>query len=546
MNRPAILLVDDDRNFIDSIRGALQSTCGEGYEVVAVGSYDEAIDTAESMAHEHRAVALVLLKEELAPERIAGTLEGIRAVQPSAKSIAYRSNTARGPERTPADETLVFAWDNPETSIYPVARQMLAAWEQRSTPHFDQVHIIGHAWSPRAHDVKDLLARNRIIYRWIDVDDDERRLGVDRESIDRKNLPLLIFPDGTRLANPSNDEIAAHLGFNTSADNPFYDLVIVGGGPAGLAAAVNAASEGVRTVIVERETPGGQAGTSALIENYLGFPEGLSGAELTSRSVAQARRFGVEIVVAKCATALESRGPYRIVTLDDGTELASYAVIIATGVAYRQLQAEGADALQGAGLYYGAAVTEAARYRGEDVCLVGGGNSAGQAAMLLARYARTVKMITAEESLEKTMSQYLIDRIRSMPNITVQTGCTVSRLHGDKRVEGVMIRNLETGDEEPFSTSGLFVWIGGKPNTGWLKNSVARDDAGFIVTGRDLETDGYRHMWPLQRRPYWLESSMPGVFVAGDVRHDSVKRISSAVGEGATVVQFIHDYLREE
>lgn len=546
MNRPAILLIDDDPSFIDLVREALQSTCGEGYEVVAVSSFDAAVETSVSMARDDRPVALVLLKEELDSARVGPTLDALRDAQPGAKSIVYRSGGAAPGARANADHTLTHAWDNPETSIYPAAQQLLDEWARRPDPQADQVQLVGHAWSPRVHEVKDLLARNRIVYRWIDLEADARRFGVDPDVVDPEQLPLLVFPDGERIPAPTNDAIAERLGFNTSAEKPFYDLIIVGGGPAGLAAAVNAASEGLRTIVVDRETPGGQAGTSALIENYLGFPEGLSGAELASRSVAQARRFGVEIVVSKCAVRLESRGPYRVVALDDEAELVGWVVLIATGVAYRQLDAEGAAELQGAGLYYGAAAAEAARYRGQDVALVGGGNSAGQAAMLLARYARSVKMITADESLEKTMSKYLIDRIRATPNITVRTGCTVSKLRGDDRVAGVTIRNLSSGDEEPFETNGLFVWIGGSPNTGWLADAVARDDAGFILAGRDLERDGNRNAWPIARPPYPLETSMPGVFVAGDVRNGSVKRVSSAVGEGSMAVHFIHEYLREE
>lgn len=351
-------------------------------------------------------------------------------------------------------------------------------------------------------------------------------------------------PTARRFDDPSPEEIAQKLGFSTSPDETFYDVVIVGGGPAGLAAAVYASSEGLRTVVIERDVPGGQAGSSALIENYLGFPDGLSGAELASRAVTQAQKFGTEILLTKSASSLRDDHGYRVLRLDDGTEIATHTVLLATGVAYRKLTVEGAERLAGSGVYYGAAAAEAARFRDRDICLLGSGNSAAQAALLLARYVRSLTMITIDPSLETTMSRYLVDRIGSLPNVELLTKTSVAEVQGDERVETVVLENVETKERRELATDALFIWIGAKPHTEWLAGAVARDKQGFILTGRDLRRQQLQG-WPDGRWPAPLESSMRGVFVAGDARRGSVKRVGSAVGEGAMAVQLIHEYMRE-
>jgi thioredoxin reductase (NADPH) len=401
------------------------------------------------------------------------------------------------------------------------------------------VVIVGDQWLPGCHNVKDLLARHRIPYRWVDTSDDD-----DDDESEHAASTRLVFPDGTELVDPTDEELARKLGFSTSPDESFYDLVIVGGGPAGLAAGVYASSEGLRTVIVERDVPGGQAGSSALIENYLGFPDGLPGAELAARAVTQAQKFGTEILLTKAATELRDDGGYPIVKLDDGTEIASHTVLLSMGVAYRRFTAEGAERLTGAGVYYGAAAAEAARFKDGDVCLLGSGNSAAQAALLLARYARRLTIITIDPTLETTMSKYLVERIRALPHVKLLTQTSVVEVKGDDRVEAIVVEDQETKERRELRTDALFVWIGAKPHTDWLAGAVVRDKQGFVLTGRDLRR-AHLEGWPDDRWPAPLESSMPGVFVAGDVRHGSVKRVGSAVGEGAMAVQLIHDYLRE-
>jgi thioredoxin reductase (NADPH) len=397
------------------------------------------------------------------------------------------------------------------------------------------------------HELKDFLSRSRVPYRWLDTERDDRALALARRiAPDDEHLPVLLFSDGTALAQPDVRQLAEKLGLDTEPDLRSYDLIIIGGGPAGLSAAINGGSEGLRTVVVEREVPGGQASYSARIENYAGFPVGLSGSDLAQRTVEQAERFGVEILVTRRATGLRADGARRVVALDDGTELAAHAVLIATGVTFRWLDAPGCPGLVGAGIYYGAATAEASACQGQDIYILGGGNSAGQAALLLAHYAHRVIILTLEGSLEETMSTYLVDRIRHTKNIEVRTRHTVTSAEGSGHLERLTIQDAESGAAEAVPAGGLFVFIGATPNTEWLGHAVARDDRGFILSGFDFVCEGRPHShWPLERLPYLLETSTPGVFVAGDARRGSVKRLASAVGEGAMAVQFIHQYCEE-
>jgi thioredoxin reductase (NADPH) len=405
------------------------------------------------------------------------------------------------------------------------------------------LHVVGDRWSPRTHEVKDFLARSRVAYRWHDpaVSHEGRRLLAQLPEEERSHQPILFFPDGSRAANPSPGALAARLGLRTAPAAPFYDLVIVGAGPAGLAAAVYGASEGVRTVIVEREAPGGQAAQSARIENYLGFPDGISGAELTERAMAQARKFGVEVVVSRTAAGFAAEGDYRRVRLDDGGELGAHAVLVATGVQWRTIAEPGCRDLVGAGIYYGAAAAEAAAVRGRDVFILGAGNSAGQAALLLARYARSVSMLALEEDFGERMSQYLLDRVRAAPNVHMRPCCTVKSARGDGRLRTITVRNVSSGEEREEACEALFVFIGSAPGTAWLGETVRRDEKGFLFTGADV-----REGWTLSDRPPLpQETSCPGVFAAGDVRAGSVKRVAAAVGEGSAALQSVHAYLAE-
>jgi thioredoxin reductase (NADPH) len=539
--RPLILLIEPHDEHLARGRDFLLADCSETFDVVTTRSLEEARAALDAAAGKQQPVVLLMVRHILDETKLRELLARAKEVSSGVKIILYADELnppfALDAKRAGlVDFHLSEPWETPETSLEPIVRDALRAWETPSSGG-DVVQIIGDQWLPRCHDVKDLLARHRVPYRWVDTShaDEEGPLA---------EATRIIFPDGEELIDPSDESLAQKLGFSTSPDESFYDLVIVGGGPAGLAAAVYASSEGLRTVIIERDVPGGQAGSSALIENYLGFPDGLSGAELASRAVTQAQKFGTEILLTKSAAALRDDRGYPVLTLDDGTSIVSHTVLLSMGVAYKRFTADGAERLTGSGVYYGAAAAEAARFRGGDVCLLGSGNSAAQAALLLARYARTLTMITIDPSLETTMSQYLVDRIRALPNVKLLTKTSVAEVKGEDRVEKVVLEELETKEKRELATDALFVWIGAKPHTDWLSGTVARDKQGFIRTGRDLRREDIQS-WPTDRWPAPLESSMRGVFVAGDVRHGSVKRVGSAVGEGAMAVQLIHDYLRE-
>jgi thioredoxin reductase (NADPH) len=540
-------LIEPHEEHLGRGRDFLQADCSETFDVTTVRTLEEAREAIDGAAARQRPIALLLVRHILDESKLLELLRRAKEVSTGVKVILYAGDlnpefATNAKREGLVDFSLDEPWETPETSLEPIVRDALRAWETTATAS-DVVQIVGDQWQARCHNVKDLLARHRVPYQWIDTSsDDEEEEEQEREAAN--DAPRLIFPDGSELIDPSDEQIAQKLGFSTSPDETFYDLVIVGGGPAGLAAAVYASSEGLRTVIVERDVPGGQAGSSALIENYLGFPDGLSGAELATRAVLQAQKFGTEILLTKAATGLRDDRGYRVIRLEDGSEIVSHTVLLSMGVAYRRFTAEGAERLTGSGVYYGAAAAEAARMRGADVCLLGSGNSAAQAALLLARYVERLTIITIDESLETTMSKYLVDRIHALPNVTCMTKTSVAEVKGDGRVESLVVEKTETKERQEVATDALFVWIGAKPHTNWLGDSVARDKHGFVLTGRDLRPQ-HLASWRDKRWPAHLESSMQGVFVAGDVRHGSAKRVGSAVGEGAMAVQLIHDYLRE-
>lgn len=534
---PIVLLIEDDAEVRGEGSRYLATDCAGSFEVVAAGSAGEARARLQEQQREGQPVALAIVRLSAARQELSEFVEELRSRWPAVQVIVYGlplEDEAAGELRESglADFTLDDPWHSPDVSIQPLIDQSLRSWESTRDPS-QTVEVIGDAWDPRCHDLKDLLARHRVAYRMVETGSAPETAGL-----------RLRFGDGSELVDPSDEELAQKLGFSTTPEESFYDLVIVGGGPAGLAAAVYASSEGLRTIIVERDVPGGQAGSSALIENYLGFPDGISGAELASRAVIQAEKFGAEILVARAAASLKDDRGYRLIRLDDGTEIVSHCVVLATGIAYRRFTAEGAERLAGAGVYYGAAAAEAARFRDRDVCLLGSGNSAAQAALLLARYVRTLTIITIDDSLGTTMSQYLVERIEALPNVKVLPRTTVVAVNGDDRVESLTTEQTGTKERSQLETDALFVWIGGNPRTEWLEGTLVRDGQGYIVTGRNLRRD-HLQGWPADRWPMHLESSLPGVFVAGDVRSRSVKRVGSAVGEGAMAVQLVHDYLRD-
>ena len=550
MSKPTILTVDDDPQVSAAITRDLRTRYGSEYRIVRAGSGAEALSLLAELAVRDRPVALILTDQRMPQMTGIELLEAARPLASSAKmllltayadtDVAIRAINAIG-----LDHYLLKPWDPPEDRLYPVVDDLLAAWHRENPEHTSDVRIVGHRWSERSHELKTFLARNHVPYRWFDVDRDaEARRLVALAGADEESLPLVLVPDGETLRAPSTLSVAGALGLRTAAEQPLYDVCIVGGGPAGLAAAVYAASEGLAVVVVEGHSPGGQAGQSAAIENYLGFPKGLTGADLAQRAVAQVSRFGAEMVLARDVVGLERRGPVHAVLLDGGDAIEARAVVVATGVSYRVLPADGLEPLTGRGVYYGATASEASQCEGDEVYVVGAANSAGQAVLQLARYASRVVMVVRGSSLQDSMSKYLVERIAAAPNVEVRLRTEVVAGRGEGHLEGLTLEHRDTGDREDVETSWLFVFIGASPRTDWLGDSVVRDEHGFVATGQDLLLDHRGDGWPLaQRPPFALETSVPGVFAAGDVRLGSMKRVASAVGEGAMTVHFVHRYL---
>jgi thioredoxin reductase (NADPH) len=547
VTKPAIVTVDDDPEVSAALSRDLRSRYGADYRIVRATSGAQALEALARLTVRGHPVALIATDQRMPRMTGIEMLERAREHAPTAKQLlltAYADTDVaiRAINDIGLDYYLLKPWDPPEEHLYGVVDELLDDWRSANPEATVSVRVVGHRWSDRAHEIRQFLTRNHVPYRWLDVERDaEARPLLSAAGVGDGSLPLVLVPDQDPLVGPTAVELAGALGLHTMATQKVYDVCIVGAGPSGLAAAVYAASEGLSTVVVEREAPGGQAGQSAAIENYLGFPRGLTGADLTHRALAQASRFGAELVLARDVVGFEERGPARVVLLEGGGEIEARAVIVSTGVSYRRLEAEGADALTGRGIYYGADAGEARQCAGEDVYLVGAANSAGQAALNIAQHARRVVMLVRGRTLESSMSTYLVDRIRSSPTIEVRVCTEVVGARGDGHLETLVLadRAAQLRDEVP--ASWLFVFIGASPRTDWLGPAVARDAKGFVVTGQDLAREGAR--WPLARAPYSLETSVPGVFAAGDVRLDSMKRVASAVGEGAMSVYHVHRYL---
>ncbi|HEY1636572.1 MAG TPA: FAD-dependent oxidoreductase [Acidimicrobiales bacterium] len=550
MPPPILLTVDDDPGVSRAIARDLRQHYSEDYRIRRAESGQEALDTLSELKLRGDRVGLLLADHRMPQMNGVEFLERAQELYPEARRVlltAYADTEAAigAINRADVHYYLLKPWDPPEERLYPVIDDLLEDWLAEDRPAFEGVKVVGHRWSARSHDVKDFLARNQVPYRWKELDRDEeanRLLAAKGMSPD--DLPLVITADGQPLRSPSTSELASALGLSSTPNLPFYDLIVVGGGPAGLGAAVYAGSEGLETVLVEREAVGGQAGQSSKIENYLGFPSGVSGAELARRAAAQAQRFNVETLLVSEVEALEICGSARVVRMGDGTELSAHAVLLTTGVAYVRMDVPEVENFTGRGVYYGAAMTEAVNCKDEDVYIVGGANSAGQAAVYFSRSARSVTLVVRGESLQRSMSRYLIDQIDQRDNISVKTRTEVVGADGDDHLEQLWLVDRATGTEDKVDTSWLFVLIGAAPGTEWLGDTVRRDDRGFILSGPDVMVDGKPPPgWDMERQPYFLETSVPGVFVAGDVRSQSVKRVASAVGEGAMAVTLIHRYL---
>ena len=553
MQKPVILTVDDDPDVLRAVERDLKKHYDEKYRVLRADSGKAALDLLGRLQRRNESVALLLVDHRMPQMNGVEMLQEAVKIYPNAKRTlltAYADTDAaiKAINDVHLHHYLLKPWDPPEQQLFPVLDDLLNDWYADFHPPFEGIRVLGTRWSPQSYDVRNFLARNQVPYQWLDADAADRDQEVDGliKSLAPEDLklPLVLFPDGTSVSEPETQDLAERLGLRTRAGLEFYDLAIVGGGPAGLAAAVYGASEGLKTIMVEREAPGGQAALSSRIENYLGFPSGLTGGDLTRRAVAQARRFGVEIVSPREATALRVDGPYRFLRLNDGTELSCHAMLLATGVQWRKLDIPGMDRLQGAGVYYGGTATEAISCRDEDVYIVGGANSAGQAAMYFSTYAKRVVMLVRGDSLAATMSQYLIEQVQNTTNIQVEYHSRVTEVHGDDHLESVSIICDQTGAANRVPANSLFVFIGAEPRTTWLDGTVERNERGFILTGPDLIKSGKRPKgWTLERDPSLLETNIPGVFAVGDVRYGSVKRVASGVGEGSVAIQFVHQYL---
>ncbi|MGO9504336.1 MAG: FAD-dependent oxidoreductase [Streptosporangiaceae bacterium] len=549
--RAAILTVDDDPGVSRAVARDLRRRYGEAHRIVRAESGQSALDALREMKLRGDLVAVILADYRMPEMNGIEFLEQAMDVYPAARRVLLTAYADTGAaidaiNVVDLDHYLLKPWDPPEEKLYPVVDALLEAWgtaDHRAAP---ETKVIGHRWSARSSGVREFLARNQVPYRWYAADEPEGQRLLAAAGSDGRDLPVLITPDGDPLVAPTDAEVAGRVGLATTPSKDFYDVVVVGGGPAGLGAAVYGASEGLRTVLVERTATGGQAGQSSRIENYLGFPDGVSGAQLTDRARRQAARFGAEVLTTRDVVGLDVRGSARSVRFSDGSVIDAHTVILATGVSYRQLEAPGLSEMTGRGVYYGSALTEAAACAGQDVYVVGGANSAGQAAVYLARGARSVTLLVRGQSVEKSMSYYLIQQIAGIPSISVRTGAEVAAAEGSDHLETLTLRDTTTGEVEKVSAQWLFLFIGAAPLTDWLDGVVQRDQRGFVLAGPDLAPGGERPPgWELDRPPYHLETSVPGVFVAGDARAESAKRVASAVGEGAMAVMLVHRYLEK-
>lgn len=550
MAKPVVLAVDDDPEVLAAIERDLRQQYRADFRIMRAGSGREALTLAEELRRRSRPVALFLVDQRMPSMSGSEFLAAVAKIHPEARRVlltAYADTEVaiQGINDLGLDHYLMKPWDPPEQKLYPVLDDLLGSWKATVRVPYEGIRVAGTRWAPHCYEVKEFLSRNQVPYEWIDLDSDAaaRELVESLEGGGTK-LPVVLLPDGSHLVQPTILELAEKVGLDTKAKGPFYDVIVVGGGPAGLANALYAASEGLDVVLVERSAPGGQAGSSSRIENYLGFPAGVSGADLAQRAIVQAKRFGAELLTAQEVVGLRRHDPYRVVELADGSEIPGYSVVITTGMATRRLEAPGLDELLGVGVYYGAAMTEAATYRGRPVCVVGGANSAGQGALFFSRYVEKVSILVRAENLYKGMSRYLVDRILDTPNIEVIPHVEVAEVYGAAALESVRLRNVESGEESTLESAAMFIFIGTMPHTSMLEGFVELDDRGFVLTGPDLPRVGGKPKgWTLDRDPFAFETSVPGVFAAGDVRAGANRRVAAAVGEGSAAIYSVHRYL---
>ncbi|HSD62927.1 MAG TPA: FAD-dependent oxidoreductase [Ignavibacteriaceae bacterium] len=552
MKLPFIILTDDDSQVLRAVQRDVRKKFRDEYKVLATESAIEAVEAVKELKSKNETVALFLSDQRM-PEMDGTTfLEKASEFFPDAKKVlltAYSDIEAaiKAINTLKLDYYLLKPWNPPEEKLYPVLTDLLDDWQGSFIPEFEGIKIIGYQWSPVSHKIKDFLTGHLIPYRWYDIELNKEAVELlDMHKIDPGDLPVVIFEDGTLLKNPGESEVASKIGLKSTASEEMYDVVIIGAGPAGLAAAVYGGTEGLKTLMIEKKAPGGQAGTSSRIENYLGFPAGLSGADLTRRALTQAMRFGVEMLTPCQVVDISTKDGYKILSLSNGPEIKTRTIIISTGVDYRTLDIKGANELNGAGVYYGSATAEAHSCKGKTVFVVGGGNSAGQSAMYLSGFAERVNIVIRKNSLDSTMSRYLIDQINRMKNISLISGSVVIEAIGKNRLECITLQNIETGNLDTREAAALFIFIGARPVTDWIRMDIFRDSKGFIETGRDLfKSENLKKIWKLDRDPYPLETCIPGIFCAGDVRSGAMNRVASAVGEGAMAIKLVHEYLAE-
>jgi thioredoxin reductase (NADPH) len=550
--KPVLLTVDDDPGVSRAVARDLRRQYGESYRVVRTESGPQALDTLRELKLRGDPVAVLLADHRMPDMSGLEFLEEAMDLFPHARRAlltAYADTDAaiEAINVVDLDHYLLKPWDPPEEKLYPVVDSLIEMWLGSDDQPVTRAQVVGHRWSAHSFEVRDFLARNSVPYRWLSSEDPEGQRLLTAAGVDATRVPLVVTPDGDYLVDPQIGEVASKVGLSTTPTTDFYDVVIVGGGPAGLGAAVYAASEGLRTVLVERRATGGQAGQSSRIENYLGFPDGVTGTQLTDRARRQAHKFGAEILTARDVVGLDVRASSRAVRFADGGEVLAHSVLLATGISYRKLDVPGADALTGRGVFYGSAATEAPACAGEEIYIVGAANSAGQAAVFLSQHAHRVTLLVRADGLEQSMSYYLIRQIDEIPNIEVRLTTEVIAVHGDDHLEQLTLCDSRAGREETVPAGYLFVFIGAEPRTEWLEGVITRDAKGFVLTGPDLLVEGRRPRgWDLDRDPYYLEASAPGVFAAGDVRANSIKRVASAVGEGAMAIQLLHTYLEHQ